>query len=255
MWEELMNNDPTRRHILQASLMRASMAAATVAILEPASAAAEKSKKSGTNKGAKQEPEVTANEDLMREHGVLRRALMVYGESAARLRQNPSSVDPAALQKAAQLFRDFGEEYHEKKLEETYIFPAVRKLSGIAAKYPDILVAQHQRGREITNYILAVTKATKLGAANAEPLAHAMEGLVRMYENHAAREDTIVFPAWKNTMTQKQLDDIGEKFEDIEHQQFGKDGFEDAEKRITGIEGMLGLTDLSQFTAPPPPKM
>ena len=93
-----------------------------------------------------------------------------------------------------------------------------------------------------------------LNEANTEPLARAMEGMVRMYQNHSAREDTIVFPAWKKTMSQKQLDEIGEKFEDIEHQQFGKDGFEDAEKRIRGIEGMLGLTDLAQFTAPAPPK-
>jgi hemerythrin-like domain-containing protein len=245
-----MSTDDTRRHLLQTSL-----AAASAAFLEPSSSAAQKSEKSKSKKGDKEEQEVTASEDLMREHGVLRRALLVYAESSVRLRQNSASVDPTAVQKAAQLFRDFGEEYHEKKLEETYIFPAVRKLNGNAAKYPDILLAQHRRGREITDYILAVTKVAKLGQSNAEPLAKAMDGLVRMYQNHAAREDTIVFPAWKKTMTQKQLDEIGEKFEDIEHQQFGKDGFEDAEKRITVIEGMLGLTDLSQFTAQPPPRL
>ncbi|HLO01180.1 MAG TPA: hypothetical protein VK208_22170, partial [Pyrinomonadaceae bacterium] len=31
------------------------------------------------------EPEVTATEDLMREHGILRRALLVYQESATKL--------------------------------------------------------------------------------------------------------------------------------------------------------------------------
>src|SRR2546421_9682545 len=62
--------------------------------------------------------EVTATEDLMREHGVLRRALLVYSEVALKLRGNPAAVAPAALQKTAQLFRAFGEEYHEKKLEE-----------------------------------------------------------------------------------------------------------------------------------------
>jgi len=35
---------------------------------------------------------------------------------------------------------------------------------------------------------------------------------------------------------------------------FGKDGFEDAEKKIGNIEGALGLSDLAQFTPPPPPK-
>src|SRR5436305_823341 len=129
----VMSTYDTRRHILEASLV-----VATVAILEPSSANAQTSKQAHNKKSENKEQEVTANEDLMREHGVLRRALLVYGESAAKLRQNPSSVDPAALHKAAQLFRDFGEEYHEKKLEETYIFPAVRKLSRSAAKYPAV---------------------------------------------------------------------------------------------------------------------
>jgi len=34
-------------------------------------------------------------------------------------------------------------------------------------------------------------------------------------------EDTIIFPAWKQTMTAKQLDEMNDKFEDIEHEQFG----------------------------------
>jgi hemerythrin-like domain-containing protein len=215
-----------------------------------------KSSPAGIQSSAKQDEEakggeVTATEDLMREHGVLRRALFVYSETAIKLRSNPSSVAPDALQKTANLFRAFGEDYHEKKLEEAYIFPAVKAAGGAAASLPDILVAQHERGREITEYILSVTQGAKLGASNAEPLAKAMEALVRMYRAHAAREDTIIFPAWKETLTAKQLDEMNDKFEEIEHQQFGKDGFEDAVKQMSDIEGNLGLADLAQFTAPP----
>ncbi|MGH9966437.1 MAG: hemerythrin domain-containing protein [Pyrinomonadaceae bacterium] len=198
--------------------------------------------------------EVTATEDLMREHGVLRRALLVYSAAAIKLRGNPSAVAPDALQKTAKLFKAFGEEYHEKKLEEAFIFPAVKKGGGEAASYPDILVVQHNRGREITDYIISVTQGAKLGANSAEPLAKALEAFVLMYRNHAAREDTIIFPAWKQTMTAKQLDEMNDKFEDIEHEQFGEDGFEQAVKEISAIESSLGLADIAQFTAPPPPK-
>src|SRR5262249_13716848 len=138
------------------------------------------------------EPEVSATEDLMREHGVLRRALLVYRAAAVKLRSNSSSVPPDALQKTAKLFRNFGEEYHEKKLEEAFIFPAVKKAGGQAAPYTDILVVQHNRGREVTDYILAITQGAKLGASNATPLAQALESFVLMYEHHAAREDTII---------------------------------------------------------------
>jgi hypothetical protein len=51
----------------------------------------------GTGPG--QEKEVGAVEDLMREHGVLRRALRVYAELANRL--TTSDVDPAPLKLSA----------------------------------------------------------------------------------------------------------------------------------------------------------
>lgn len=198
--------------------------------------------------------EVTAVEDLMREHGILRRALLVYSETSLRLRKNAADVSPDALQKTAKLFRTFGEDYHEKKLEEAYIFPKIKeKGTGDAAKYPDILIAQHNRGREITEYIISATNAAKLGA-NAVAFADTLEAFVRMYEHHAAREDTIVFPAWKDLITSDEYDELNDKFEDIEHEQFGEDGFEDAVKQIGEIETTLGLNDIAKFTAPAPAK-
>lgn len=198
------------------------------------------------------EAEVTATEDLMREHGILRRALLVYQETATRL-NGSVSIPSQPLQKTAKLFRAFGEEYHEKKLEEAYIFPAVKKAGGAAGGYADVLIAQHQRGREITDFILAATAGAKISTSNVKSFAAALESLVRMYEHHAAIEDTVVFPAWKQTLNSEQLDEMNEKFEEIEHEQFGEDGFENALKQIAEIELSLGLSDLAQFTAPVPP--
>ena len=208
---------------------------------------------SGT-KTEQKEPEVTATEDLMREHGVIRRALLVYAETVPKLRQNVSEIDPAALRQTAELFRTFGEDYHERMLEEQHIFPLIRKQGSKLRRYADILIEQHNRGREVTDYILAVTSGPKISVAHAEPLAKTLESFVLMYENHAAREDTVVFPAWKKNFSNQQLDEISDQFEDIEHKMFGKDGFEDAEKKISSIEEVLGLSDLAQFTSPPPPK-
>jgi len=198
--------------------------------------------------------EVTANEDLMREHGVLRRALLVYTAAAVRLRREPARVPPAALNRTARLFRSFGEDYHERRLEEPFIFPVVRGVKGPAAALPDILTAQHQRGREITDYILAVTAGGSLTGA-ATPLAQALDGMILMYRHHTAREDTLVFPAWKDALTAQQYDELGDRFEDIEKQQFGHDGFADAVREIGAIEAELGIADIAQFTAPPPPRV
>jgi hemerythrin-like domain-containing protein len=201
-----------------------------------------------------QEKAVGAVEDLMREHGVLRRALLVYIESVPKLRTNAGSLPADAIARTAKLFRSFGEDYHERMLEEAHIFPAVKKAGGAAAAYVDVLIAQHNRGREITDYILAIAGKSGIGTGDAEPLARAFESFVLMYQNHTAREDTDVFPAWKDVLSERQLHDMGERFEDIEQRQFGKDGYEDAVKQIGQIEQVLGFADLAQFTAPSPPK-
>ena len=197
-----------------------------------------------------EENEVTATEDLMREHGVIRRALVVYREAALRLRTKSAEVPADALQKTAKLLRSFAEDYHEKKLEETHIFPAVKRAGGPAMAYIDVLVAQHNRGREITDHLISGAGA-KITAANTEAVARVLEAFARMYDEHAAIEDTVVFPAWKKTLSAKQLEDMGELFEDIEHKTFGKDGFDDAVDQITAIERAFRF-ELAQFTAPPP---
>lgn len=205
-------------------------------------------------RAAAQEKKVTATEDLMREHGVLRRALLVYRESIPRLRSADAGMADA-LQKTARLFRNFGENYHERMLEEQYIFPELRKAGGPAVGYVDTLLAQHRRGRELTDYVLAATRAGRIGAAQAVPLGKVLDGFVSMYQNHTAREDTVVFPGWKQALPEPRLEELADKFEDIEHRQFGKDGFEDAVATITRIEQQLGLVDLARFTPPAPPRI
>jgi len=194
------------------------------------------------------EDDVGAVEDLMREHGVLRRAILVFGACAGRLTAD-RVVDAQVLHRTAQLFRNFGEDYHEKKLEEDNIFPQVKKAGGEAAALVDVLLAQHQRGREIISYVLDATNGTTF---DNRAMARALQSFELMYEHHAAREDTILFPAWKKAIGAHEVEEMGDKFEDIEKAQFGGDGFDMAVKQIGEIEQTLGLANLATFTAPPP---
>ncbi|HLK35353.1 MAG TPA: hemerythrin domain-containing protein [Polyangiaceae bacterium] len=196
--------------------------------------------------------EVGATEDLMREHGVIRRLLVVYREAATRLRATPAMVPPEALQRAAMLVRSFGEDYHEKQLEEANIFPALTRGAGPLVGTVEALAAQHQRGREITDYVLAVTHKA-IGAHDAEPLARALETFARMYDEHTAIEDTLVFPKWKKVLTPRELDEMSDLFEEIEHKNFGKDGFDEAVGQVAAIEQSLGI-GLAALTAPAPPR-
>jgi hemerythrin-like domain-containing protein len=241
-----MKSTSTRRMILLAA------ASGAAAMSSLAGAAVQDDSQRNEDRGPGEIKDVGSVEDLMREHGVLRRILLIYQQTAVKLRDG-DSVDVNALNGAAQLFRTFGEDYHEKMLEESFIFPALRKIRSPVAAYPDVLIAQHHRGRKITDYIIDVTAHHKLSTSRAAALSHAFDGIALMYQNHAAREDTLVFPAWKQALAERDLDEIGDKFEDIEQQQFGKDGFETIVDQVGEIEKTLGYADLAQFTAPMPP--
>jgi hemerythrin-like domain-containing protein len=201
-----------------------------------------------------QEPEVPAAEDLMREHGILRRVLLVYSEAATRLTNDDAELPAAELGRAAALFRRFGEDYHERVLEEKHVFPLLIDQGGERAALAQTLTDQHERGREINAYVSFVTADGAVSPADRAPLAGALVGFVRMYQHHAAIEDTVAFPEWKKLVTPSQYSELSEQFEDLEHRMLGEDAFEEAVREISVIEAAFGLADLSALTAPLPPQ-
>jgi hemerythrin-like domain-containing protein len=205
------------------------------------------------NKDEDNRTEIDANEDLMREHCVLRRSLLVYRAAAVRLRSDPKSVPPDALARTANLFRTFGEDFHERKLEEEFIFPVVMKTTGPASALTGKLMMQHGLGRQLTDYVLQTTGHGTIASANILPLAQSLDAFELMYEHHATREDAIVFPAWKAALSAHAYHDMSKRFERIEHQMFGHDGLADAMKQLTSIESQMGLTDIAQFSIAAPP--
>src|SRR4030095_12475707 len=71
------------------------------------------------------EKEVSPPEDLMQEHGLLNRILLIYDYCRTQL-INKESFDVSMLSNAAGIVRTFVEEYHERQ-EEEYLFPRVPK--------------------------------------------------------------------------------------------------------------------------------
>ena len=205
-----------------------------------------KSPEHDKDEGGEGEEEVTPAEDLMREHGALNRILLVYEESARRL-DAAEALPVDALVQSAQIIRNFVESYHEK-LEEDFLFPRFVK----ANKLVDLvttLEAQHVAGRALTASIL--TMATPAGLQledQRKKLAGTLRSFSRMYRPHEAREDTVLFPALAKIVSHHELHELGEQFEDKEHELFGKEGFEGVVAQIAVIEQAFDLHDLAKFT-------
>jgi hemerythrin-like domain-containing protein len=185
-------------------------------------------------------------EDLMREHGVLRRTLLVYEEAARRLQAGDASVLDAVAG-AASLVRRFVEGYHEK-LEETFVFPTLEK-AGKLVELTTVLRVQHGAGRKVTDAILEGARAGRAAGAGARRALLADIGrFLRMYRPHAAWEDTELFPVYRGLFSERELDKLGDKFEEQEHQLLGGGGFEGSLKDVRDLEAALGIGDLAAFT-------
>ncbi len=73
-----------------------------------------------------------------------------------------------------------------------------------------------------------------------------------MYRPHEAREDTVLFPAFKDLITQDEYDSLGDLFERKEIDLFGSNGFQEVVDQVAEIEKELGIYKLSQFTPSSP---
>jgi hemerythrin-like domain-containing protein len=200
----------------------------------------------GDDRKDQPEEEVGATEDLMREHGVLNRILLVFEEGLRRLR-NKEDVPPEAFLEPATLVRKFVEDYHEQ-LEEKFVFPEFEK----ARKLPDlvkVLKEQHEAGRKVTDVILRNAARDQFRKEDArKEVVRACEAFIRMYRPHEAREDTVLFPALHKIVPAKRLKELGEQFEKEEDRLFGDEGFEKTVDQVAAIEKQLGIGDLATFT-------
>jgi hemerythrin-like domain-containing protein len=231
----------------------------------------------GKKEDKEKESGVNPVEDLMREHGLLRRVLLIYEEAISRIKR-AEELPSGVIADSAGIIHRFVEDYHEK-LEEDEIFPRFEK-AGKLNDLVKVLLVQHQAGRRLTDSILKLSEPVVLKTAEAkeessaamrqiyggtplfggtrllrkkgldvkQDMSSAMQQFIHMYRPHAAREDTVLFPAFRSIVSPREFDELGEKFEDRGKELFGKEGFEKMVESVGEIEKKLGIHDLSKFT-------
>ncbi|MGN6647561.1 MAG: hemerythrin domain-containing protein [Cytophaga sp.] len=192
-----------------------------------------------------EEKEVSPPEDLMQEHGLLNRILLIYDSCKLKLMRK-ESFPMEALADSAKIIRAFIEDYHEKQ-EEDYLFPRFKKANQLT-DLVDVLLRQHQAGRYITSQIMQLTAEKTLRGDEQQTLINLLASFNTMYRPHEAREDTVLFPAFRKIVSRHEYDSLGEEFEKNEHKLFGKDGFETMVHHVEHIEKKLGIYKLDGFT-------
>jgi hemerythrin-like domain-containing protein len=192
---------------------------------------------------------IPPTEDLMREHGVLSRVMLVYDEIARRLRfgeEFPLQV----LAEGNDITRRFMQEYHEKN-EENHLFNKFSN-AGKMVELVAVLYQQHLAGRKLVGEInSANTEENLRDPAKRLRVAEYLITFNQLYRHHAAWEDTVLFPAFRSIISGKDFAALGETFEKEEEKLFGKDGYAKIVGQVADLEKKLGIYNLQQFTPKP----
>ena len=130
------------------------------------------------------EEKISPVEDLMREHGVLNRILLIYEDSIKKL-STGKEFSVKTLSDAAGIIQHFIQDYHEK-LEEYYLFPQFRK-AGMMVDLVTTLHQQPEAGHRLTADILhLLTNQNLKNVEDRKKLIDCLNQFIRMYRPHAA---------------------------------------------------------------------
>ena len=191
------------------------------------------------------EEEIAPAEDLMREHGLLNRIMLIYDHCQWKLSKE-EEIRMGVVTESATIIRNFIEDYHEK-LEEDFLFPRFEKANRLTDLVA-VLRMQHTAGRSLTSRIMQLSSQKLTVNARQDELISALQLFNRMYRPHEAREDTVLFPALRSIISKHEYDSLGEDFEKREHELFGKEGFEGMVDKVATLEKELGIYELGNFT-------
>lgn len=194
--------------------------------------------------GEKHAESIPITEDIMKEHGILNRILLIYEEVINRATKH-QSFDMQDLVSALSITRLFIEDYHEK-IEEEYIFPLFKEHA--KKELIDVLIKQHHQGRSITTLLQNLASQNTLSRKEKNKIKHLLQKFVYMYGAHESREDTIIFPLVRSLLTKEKFSELSILSDKLEDKLFGEDGFDLMLKKVIKIEKNLGIHNLKHYS-------
>lgn len=186
---------------------------------------------------------ITPGEDLMGEHGIVRRIMVIWNEMEPRLRRG-DTIDPQPLASSVDALQWFIERYHERT-EEDEVFPRLER-AGREVELVRTLRHQHEVGRALSRD-LASLLGRGLDETTRAPIADRLAAHSRMYAAHASREDTVIFPTLREIVGDDWVH-LGREFDEREDHVIGAGGLDRALAQVEAVERAYGIEALESFT-------
>ncbi|WP_230742715.1 hemerythrin domain-containing protein [Methanooceanicella nereidis] len=189
--------------------------------------------------------EISATEELSREHAILTRLIIAMENVLTRL-SSDMKTDLTPLNQSALIIKNIVIDHH-MKFEEENIYPKF-KYDKTLMEVADKLQAQHDMARETTKRMLELTKSKKIGnEKERDELIQSgimMSDLIRV---HIAWEESVLFTALQAALPKSSIEELDRKMLEDEAKFIGDEGLEKLFDDLSRIERAAGTHDISAF--------
>lgn len=183
-------------------------------------------------------------EILMSGHSVLRRGMMIYEEYMRRM-EIGEEFNPELIRQTVDIIDAVIMNFHDP-IEHTFIFPKFKE-ADFLSEMCDILKIQHGKSRELQEIILK--HLDKINEEESKKIIiNAMKKIISVLRAHIEREETEMFPYFKDVVTSHEFYELGEKLHKMAVEKWGERLYGSAVDTINNIEKALGINDLDSFT-------
>lgn len=188
--------------------------------------------------GSRGEYEMDPLEALSNEHGLIRQFVDNLGIAADRI-ENGQRPSAAFFDKAIDFARTFADSYHHFKEEHVLFIQLAQKKQGEIDAELDALRYQHERGRELVAGIGdALDGYLANDGAKTGDLLERMSAYASLLRHHIHTEDHVFYPMARRMLTEDELADIGQAFEE-ERSKRGAETFERCHKLVVDMGSIL----------------
>jgi hemerythrin-like domain-containing protein len=189
---------------------------------------------------------VSAPEALSREHAMLTRLLLAI-DSVVNNALEDRKADVSPINSAANAI-DAVVANHHMAFEEQNIYPRMEQVDYLSSM-TETLEGQHDDARAVNKMVLDLTRSGKIrGQSELDELALLTKSFKDMITAHAAWEETIIFPAMYDLLSERDMSDINKKFMEAESKLLGNKGVVEIYRTIDSIEEAAGTHDLNMYT-------
>ena len=173
-------------------------------------------------------------DDLMNEHRVIERMLVVMSKAADRIEKN-EKVDPSVFVGAADFLKNFADKCHHGK-EENLLFKKMVERGLPSESGPiAVMLHEHEDGRAHVRTIAELSKKRSDGYVAKELVEH-VRGYVELLGQHIQKEDTILYPIADQVLTHADQKELEAGFEEVEEKVMGPGVHERYHKMIEDFE-------------------